>query len=171
MVDGADVSELDGTLDTGGRLVGQTRDTAGALVTAMQVVYEEAMGFDHTVRSGFPEVGEFRTLLMAPGTHEVTFHDTRSETERTVEVEIEAGQATAVDVKFADTDLTPIGGPHIDAPRTLFHGAELEASSVWFHPEVDEAWTWYRDGVQISGATGSTYRLTADDAGHAVTSH
>ncbi|MCL2652171.1 MAG: S-layer homology domain-containing protein [Propionibacteriaceae bacterium] len=49
-------------------------------------------------------------------------------------------------------------------------GTTLTASAgTWTPSPVTLAYQWLRDGVAISGATATTYKLTPDDAGHKIT--
>lgn len=47
--------------------------------------------------------------------------------------------------------------------RTLVGGVR-----AWGPGDVRLSWQWYRDGVRIPGATGTTYELAAADAGHRI---
>jgi hypothetical protein len=48
-------------------------------------------------------------------------------------------------------------------------GSLITASAWWAGGDTPaESWQWQRDGVNIVGATGPTYRITAADAGHTL---
>ncbi|MBU2075746.1 MAG: Ig-like domain repeat protein [Actinobacteria bacterium] len=66
------------------------------------------------------------------------------------------------------TTPTPTTVPAVTGERRV--GQELQVSDgAWAHGIRQVGVQWLRDGTPITGATGSSYTLVADDAGHAVT--
>lgn len=67
-------------------------------------------------------------------------------------------------------DITPrvsAGAPVVSGDRSV--GGVLTAEAGEWTPGTTFTYRWLRDGVAIAGATASTYRLTADDRGTAIT--
>ncbi|WP_297618064.1 hypothetical protein [Nocardioides sp.] len=68
-----------------------------------------------------------------------------------------------------DSGLTAIQPPVISAPGGSTVGATLTSvPPVWNQPDVTTTYQWLRDGSRISGATGTTYVLTATDMGKGI---
>jgi hypothetical protein len=62
----------------------------------------------------------------------------------------------------------PTPAPSITGSPALGQTLSTQAS-VWAAPFTESAIRWLRDGVAISGATASTYKVVAADIGHKIT--
>ncbi|TQK70057.1 carboxypeptidase regulatory-like domain-containing protein [Nocardioides sp. SLBN-35] len=85
------------------------------------------------------------------------------------------GRSASVDVTLAPPPapaLVPVGDPSVTADVAegdpVVPGVVLTASGDWIPQPAGTTFRWLRDGDPISGATASTYRVTAQDAGHAL---
>lgn len=172
VTDGDSLSDLQGVLPEGGRVVGVAKDPQGALVDEVSLSYDLPNGLDGSVRSGWPGPGQFRTEVLTAGTHEISFRD---ETTETMEVEVIRGQATTVEGPASAT-LQTTGRLEIEVPRrdwvdnpNLGVGTVLKFPIGWQHHGVTRVYEWTRDGVPIQGADDAWYALTAEDAGHVIT--
>src|SRR6185437_7390128 len=59
---------------------------------------------------------------------------------------------------------TVVGTPTLsESPRV---GATVTAAPGEWSPAATPSYQWFRDGAPIAGATGSSYEVTAADAGH-----
>ncbi|RIJ43964.1 carboxypeptidase regulatory-like domain-containing protein, partial [Clavibacter michiganensis subsp. insidiosus] len=79
-----------------------------------------------------------------------------------------AGSATAADARTSATRATPTftASPKPTITGTPRVGSTLTAvTGGWAPKPTTFGYRWWRDGVAIAGATGSTLKLTAADAG------
>ncbi|RFA16006.1 hypothetical protein B7R22_05245 [Subtercola boreus] len=90
-------------------------------------------------------------------------------------------RVSATSASYADASATSLAtavvsvGPRpvIATPPTLSGGAQVgqvlkTTSGTWSTGGLTFAYAWYRDGVVISGATGSTHSVVAADMGHRI---
>lgn len=67
----------------------------------------------------------------------------------------------------ADSPVTVVGGPSVTGKARL--GAQLVADAGSSVPgDATATYQWLRDGRDIAGATGDTYRVTTDDLGRRI---
>lgn len=85
------------------------------------------------------------------------------------------GRSASADVTLAPPPaptLVPVGDPSVtaDVPEgeAVGPGVLLTAAGDWIPQATSTTIRWLRDGEPISGATATTYRVTAQDAGHAL---
>jgi hypothetical protein len=78
-----------------------------------------------------------------------------------------SGQAASACAALANGPVTSTDAPTVTG--TLAPGAVLTANPGTWNPAPDSyTYQWLRDGVVIAGATGATYTVSTDDAGHAL---
>ncbi|GAA1740556.1 hypothetical protein GCM10009809_40070 [Isoptericola hypogeus] len=132
---------------------------------------------DTSSRSGWrDEDGEFKITGLAPGRYSVsagghsydpkisaTYYSGGDTTSgKTVTVESCGSAVTGADIAVT---MTNTARPTLSGPPAVGTAISVKPGT-WNVPNATYAYTWLRDGAAIQGATSSSYRPVAADAGH-----
>jgi len=124
-------------------------------VTVTSLTTGASMASGTTVASGFAATATFPTGSYA---WRVTARDASG-----------AAMSTAQSTFTVDSALVAVSPVRIEAPTGTAVGATFTSvAPVWNQPDVTMTYQWLRDGANITGATGTTYTLTAADFGKAI---
>ena len=177
-------SSVDADLALGGRIVGSVQGSGGGFLTDVEVsAYADVGQGWEEVRSTFTNDDGDYLISLPPGAYRVRFHDTAERgyitewwddvtaIEAATDVAVPAGAVMTIYARLSGPP-TPavvnIGGPTIIGVRRV--GATLAATTGSWDPatELTFSYQWFRGSVPVTGATSSTYTLTAPDVGKKV---
>lgn len=181
---GATVAGVDTTLHAGGTITGVVSGTAanGTLFPAgnsqLAVYAADGSLVSDSVYAG--DDGSYSITNLAPGTYKIHVNPQPDTTDfvpqwwnnKTTEasatpIVVKGGQTKVINPVLASTALKP-ATPHISGIAKV--GSTLTVKAGTWHPgTVSLTYQWSRGGVQIVGATGSTYTLTNADVNSAIT--
>jgi 5'-nucleotidase len=151
------------TLALSSLLFSNGEPNAGDVVVSSGGVQLATAPIDPTIVDATDEVGRATVTVTIPadaasGTLPLTV--TVPQTGTSIEVPIE--------VEVVETPIENVTAPTITGNARV--GSTLTASGgTWSADDVTLAYQWNRAGAPIQGATASTYKLTAADAGAAIT--
>lgn len=117
----------------------------------------------------------YRDGLEIPGATDAAYTLSAADLGAQVRVIVTASRTGYASRRLASERLTgPVAaGSFTSTPRPTFTGAEavgstLTASTPAWSPDAEIAYQWYRDGLEIPGATDAAYTLGVDDLGARV---
>ena len=143
--------------------------TQGQTLTAVQATYS---GYPNPVVTGNWQ----RNGVDIPGATNLTYQMVGADVGAMIRFRSHAANASGVIDSFS-TDLGPVVGLAVPDNTTLpsisglaQQGVTLVGDDgVWLNSPTSFSRQWLRDGVAISGATGTSYLLVGADIGHAIT--
>jgi hypothetical protein len=146
-----------------GSISGTVTTTNGSTPSQASVTLAGGAGGTGTVNGGSFGIGG-----LAPATYSVTLTAPGYYTANPQDVSLAEGQNSTVSFKLGPDVFTATPAPAISGtPAT---GDKLTATVHAWNPTPSSlGYQWYANGKPISGATASTYTLTAADDGRAIT--
>jgi hypothetical protein len=155
------LNEID--LYAAGSISGAVTTTNGSTPSGASVTLTGGAGGTGTV-----DGGSFRIGGLAPAAYTVTLTAPGYFTADPQDVSLAEGQNSTVSFKLGPDVFTATPAPVISGTPAV--GDKLTAAAPGWNPTPSSlGYQWYANGKAISGATASTYMLTAADDGSAIT--
>ena len=155
------LNEID--LYAAGSISGAVTTTNGSTPSRASVTLTGGAGGTGTVDGGSFGIGG-----LAPATYTVTLTAPGYFTANPQDVSLAEGQNSTVSFKLGPDAFTATPAPKISGTPAV--GDKLTAAAPGWNPAPSSlGYQWYANGKAISGATASTYTLTAAQDGSAIT--
>lgn len=145
-----------------GSISGQVTTTNGSTPSGASVTITGGVGGTETVNGGSFGVGG-----LAPAEYSVTLTAPGYFTPKPQDVNLAEGQNATVSFTLGPDKFTATPAPTISGAPTVGHKLTAVVSG-WKPTPSSLRYQWYANGKAISGASASTYALTAADNGKAI---